>query len=90
MAYGELASARNVYSDFARHCVIRMQGPCWYFCALDGYRSNLWAHGGYYCEGTVQVCRPPFCERYLSECLGLEGHTPRPVFSPFASPTSHA
>ena len=60
MAYGKLASACNVYSDFARHCVIRMQGPCWYFRSLDGYRSNLWAHGGYHCEGAVQVCRPPF------------------------------
>ena len=53
MAHGELASARDVYSDFARHRVIRLQGPCGHFCTLDGHRSNLWAYGGYYCEGNV-------------------------------------
>jgi hypothetical protein len=91
MAHGELASARDVYPDFARHRVIRMQGPCWNFRALDGHRSDLWAHGGHYREGNVQVCRAHFFAREI--CLnfwGLEGHTLRLVSLPFASPTSHA
>jgi hypothetical protein len=66
MAHGELASACDVYSDFARRRVIRMQGPCWYFRTLDGYRSDLWTHGRYYCEGTVQVCRTHFVAKEIS------------------------
>ena len=74
MAHGELASACDFYSDFARHRVIRMQGSCWYFRTLDGYWSNLWAHGRYYRESTVQVRRTRFLlrKRSLSELLGIE------------------
>ena len=68
MAHGELASARDVYPDFARYRVIRLQGPCGHFCTLDGYRGNLWAYGGYYCEGNVQVrCTPLFREKRCAE-----------------------
>ena len=72
MAHGELASACDVYSDFARRRVIRMQGPCWYFCTFDGYRSNVWAHGRYYCEGAIQVCRTLFFAKEISvRLLGI-------------------
>ncbi len=76
MAHGELASAGDVYSDFARHRVIRMQGPCWHFRTLDGYRSNLWTHGRCCCEGTVQVCRTLFFAKETCPSFGDWKGTP--------------
>ncbi len=73
MAHGKLASSGDVHSDFARHRVIRMQGTRWYFRTLDGHRSDLWAHGGYYREGTVQVRRAVFLRRSVPNFSGRKG-----------------
>jgi hypothetical protein len=57
MADGKLPFARDVHSNVARHRIIWMQGSRWDFCALHGYRSNIWPHGRYNCEGPLSVRR---------------------------------
>ena len=59
MADGELPFTCDVHPNVARYCIIWMQGSRRDFCALDGYRSNFWAHGRYTREGHLSVRRVP-------------------------------
>jgi hypothetical protein len=59
MADGKLPLARHLHPNVTRHCIIWMQGTCWHFRALHGYRSNVWAHDRYNCEGPISVGRVP-------------------------------
>ena len=55
MADGKLPLAGDLHPNVTRHCVIWVQGARWHFRALHGYRSNIWAHGRYTCEGPLSV-----------------------------------
>jgi len=55
MAHCKLVDAG--YNDQDRPCrhYLRLQGPRWYLCPINGNWSELRENGGDFCQGDVQV-----------------------------------
>jgi hypothetical protein len=89
MADGKLPFTCDVHPHVTCHCFIRMQGAMRDFCALHGYRSNVWPHGRYSREGPISVRPCSFVTVTNLTYLRVIERTPLLACSTSVNLTSH-